>query len=444
MGRILLSAGHGGYENGSLDPGVQVAGTTEAREMILLRNEVVRSLQARGVPVLWVPDTLSLQETIAWVNGQGRADDFAIELHLDSSPNEALRGMTAYYIGDNADRRSQGEMLLTAIVRRVPQLPSRGAIADTQTGLGSREFCRSVRIPSLLLEVGFLTNASDRQILQNRRTDLAAGIADGLAAILRSQPLPEPVYESIRIRVNNQDYPERGILINGNANIPVNLAERLRLDLGSTEIPRVRHRNIVYVKAVDLRAYSVAVAWDNTTRTVILRTTLDLCVGLMGQIMGHGSTSDVQRMLFVKAVNGSALTQFPDLPQLYREEAEAEGVNYDVAFVQMCQETDFLRFGQGVTAAQNNFAGLGDLSGSAAGASFASARLGVRAHIQHLKAYASTEPLANGVVDPRFSFVVRGIAPRVENLSGRWDADANYGDKLMNRLRQLYVAAQLL
>ncbi|MEL7225073.1 MAG: cell wall hydrolase, partial [Cyanobacteria bacterium J06576_12] len=111
-------------------------------------------------------------------------------------------------------------------------------------------------------------------------------------------------------------------------------------------------------------------------------------------------------------------------------------------FCQMCVETDFLRFPRLVQPSQNNFAGLADGTGNLA--SFSSAAIGVRAHIQHLKAYASTEPLARPKVDPRFDFVKRGVAPLVGQLSNLWAADPQYGQKILARLEELYKVAGLL
>jgi hypothetical protein len=160
--------------------------------------------------------------------------------------------------------------------------------------------------------------------------------------------------------------------------------------------------------------------------------------------MGRGNTSEVQLMMFLKANNENALTQFPDLPKLYREEAAIEGVNYDIAFSQACVETNFLRFGSQIKPSQNNFGGLGDVGGSPEGATFPSARLGVRAHIQQLKAYASLEPLVQEPISPRFRFVTRGIAPLVAQLSGRWSADLDYGDRILAVVRRLYESAGFL
>ena len=451
MGRIFISAGHGGMEEGGRDLGSIVGNTTEAQEMILLRDLVVPELRSRGFEVFSVPDDLSSLQTIQWINVRSRPGDVALEIQSSAFSNPDVRGATAFYITNNTERKNHAELLLLALVRRVPQLPNRGARADSSTGLGRMVFCRDPNVPSLLLEVGFLSNPDDRSLLQNRRRDIALGIADGLAAWSRAASGTQPgtgsdsIYAAINININNQTYGEQGILINSNAYIPIDLVDRLGVDLTSaTNVRRVQYKGVVYVKAIELREYHISVNWDNPSRTVILRSILPICPGQIDRIMGHGNTSEVHLMMFLKANNENAISQFPELPKLYRDEATIEGVNYDIAFCQMCVETTFLRFGGDLKPSQNNFGGLGGVGGDAEGATFPSARLGVRAHVQQLKAYASLEPLVQEQVSPRFRFVTRGIAPLVGQLSGRWSADVNYGDRIMAVLRRLYESARLL
>ncbi|HEY9612487.1 N-acetylmuramoyl-L-alanine amidase [Allocoleopsis sp.] len=448
MGRIFISAGHGGMEQGGRDLGSIVGTTNEAQEMILLRDLVVPELRSRGFEVLSVPDDLSASQTIQWINARARPDDVALEIHADAFSNPDVRGATAFYIANNTERKNHAELLLLALVRRLPQLPNRGAKPDTATGIGRISFCRDTTLPSILMEVGFLSNPDDRNLLQNRRRDVALGIADGLAAWSRAVSTTgngDSDYASINININNQTYGEKGILINSNAYIPIDLVDRLGVDLtNDPNVRRVQYKGVVYVKAIELRDYHISVSWDNPSRTVSLRSILPICPGQIDRIMGHGNTSEVQLMMFLKANNESALTQFPDLPKLYREEATIEGVNYDIAFSQMCVETNYLRFGGEIKASQNNFGGLGAVGGGTEGATFPSARLGVRAHVQQLKAYASLEPLVQESVSPRFRFVTRGIAPLVGQLSGRWSADVNYGDRIMAVLKRLYESAGLL
>src|SRR5699024_4241256 len=110
----------------------------------------------------------------------------------------------------------------------------------------------------------------------------------------------------------------------------------------------------------------------------------------------------------------------------YLSEGETEGIRGDLAFCQSCLETGNFTFeGSAVTLDQNNFCGMGVTSNGMKGNSFSTPQLGIRAQIQHLKAYANTQDLVNTCIDPRFKYVQRGCAPYVEwlgiqeNPSGR-------------------------
>jgi len=159
--------------------------------------------------------------------------------------------------------------------------------------------------------------------------------------------------------------------------------------------------------------------------------------GRIDRIMGDGATSEVQLLRLLR-LNKAPLHLYGDLPAIYREEAAIEGVNYDIAFCQMCLETGFLQFGGDVRPEQNNFGGIGAIGDGVRGDSFSDRRIGVRAQIQHLKAYATTKPLVQPLVDPRFSLVKRGTAPLLSQLAGRWAEDTNYDKKIMAILRRLY------
>ena len=121
----------------------------------------------------------------------------------------------------------------------------------------------------------------------------------------------------------------------------------------------------------------------------------------------------------------------------YVREARIEGVNHDVAFCQMCVETNYLRFDGDVQRRQNNFGGIGATGNGVPGDSFETVQIGIRAQIQHLKAYAGRKRLRRRLVDPRFWRVRRGSAPYVEDLSGRWAADPHYGAKIKSKLQSL-------
>lgn len=167
-------------------------------------------------------------------------------------------------------------------------------------------------------------------------------------------------------------------------------------------------------------------------------------------IMGKAQATAQQMALFCRSKNSTPQLMSCSLEQLaemFIEEGEAEGVRGDVAFAQSLHETGYFKFGGIVLPTQNNYAGIGALNGNATGqaASFPDPRTGVRAQIQHLKAYASTEALVNECVDPRFSLVARGVAPYVEwlgaadNPQGRgWAVPgAGYGANIVKLLGQI-------
>lgn len=133
-----------------------------------------------------------------------------------------------------------------------------------------------------------------------------------------------------------------------------------------------------------------------------------------------------------------------DFCQIFMEEAQAEGVRAEVAFVQSMQETGWLQFQGNVKIEQYNFAGLGSTEEGVSGASFPDVRTGIRAQIQHLKAYACSRELVNACEDERFSLVRRGTAPYVEWLGIQenpygtgWASAKGYGTKLREMLEEL-------
>lgn len=183
--------------------------------------------------------------------------------------------------------------------------------------------------------------------------------------------------------------------------------------------------------------------------------------GLM-QIMGTSQTTVAQMVRYYNAnasgydtfkakyngkYNGvlakggaSTINQFA---QIFYEEAMAEGVRAEVAFTQCMKETGFLKYGGDVLPNQYNFAGIG-ATGAVHGASFSNVRMGVRAQIQHLKAYGSISPLTNPCVDPRFNLVKRGSAQYVEWLGIKenpngygWATSKNYGHDIVSMVNVL-------
>lgn len=149
-------------------------------------------------------------------------------------------------------------------------------------------------------------------------------------------------------------------------------------------------------------------------------------------------------------------TPFPEkIVELYLEIGERYQIRGDIALAQALKETGYFQFYGTVQAFQNNFCGLGasgiENTGEEAlngvspdrafylaglhGLSFATVADGVEAHIQHLYAYTTEDALPEGceLVDPRFSYVNRGVAEKWTDLNGRWAIPGNgYGESILD------------
>lgn len=162
-------------------------------------------------------------------------------------------------------------------------------------------------------------------------------------------------------------------------------------------------------------------------------------------VMGKSQATVAQMAAYIRSVNPNVAQSVLDMIPYYLSEGEAEGVRGDIAFAQSCLETGNFTFrGSAVTLSQNNFCGMGVTQNGVKGNSFATPQLGIRAQIQHLKAYASTEPLKQDCIDTRFRYVQRGCAPYVEWLGIQenpnhkgWASGANYGAKILQILAQI-------
>jgi len=167
------------------------------------------------------------------------------------------------------------------------------------------------------------------------------------------------------------------------------------------------------------------------------------------KIMGNAVATAEQMKAYLKAKNPGVAQSVLDMVPLYLSEGKAEGVRGDIAFAQSCLETGNFTFsGSAVTLSQNNFCGMGVTSNGMKGNSFGTPQLGIRAQVQHLKAYASTDALKNACIDPRFKYVTRGCAEyaewlgQKENPAGKgWAAGTGYGGKILSILKGILGTA---
>ncbi len=157
-------------------------------------------------------------------------------------------------------------------------------------------------------------------------------------------------------------------------------------------------------------------------------------------IFGSPAATKAQAVAYIKACNKKPdlACSVEDIVKYYWEEAGLEGIRPDLALCQALVETGVFAYGGDVKHKQNNFCGLGTTGGGVRGASFKTPQLGVRAHIQHLLAYASKAKPKTKIIDPRYDMahklrLQRGLIDKWYGLNGTWAMGGYYCQKIMVR-----------
>ena len=168
------------------------------------------------------------------------------------------------------------------------------------------------------------------------------------------------------------------------------------------------------------------------------------------KIEGTSQATASQMRAYIKKKNPAVSKKVLEMIPYYISEGKAEGIRGDIAFAQSCLETGNFTFkGSAVTLSQNNFCGMGVTKNGMKGSSFKTAQIGIRAQIQHLKAYANKKELAQKCVDPRFHLVERGCIPYVDILGiqenpekNGWSAGKDYGGQILRILASVLAMGE--
>lgn len=216
--RVVLDPGHGG-----IDPGAEAGGTTEAKEMLSFALELAEVLRRAGMTVelTRVNDVFVPLETRISVARAAGADVF-LSLHADALAEGEATGATVYKLAKKASDAASAQLaerhdrtdLLAGLDLTASDDEVAGVLMDmarTETGpradslaqaLATAILARDIRmhhhpiqeaafsvlksadIPSLLLEVGFLSSAKDRERLAD--PVWRASMADAILAALQA------------------------------------------------------------------------------------------------------------------------------------------------------------------------------------------------------------------------------------------------------------------
>ncbi|MBI2864073.1 MAG: N-acetylmuramoyl-L-alanine amidase [Chloroflexi bacterium] len=176
---IGLQAGHWKYAEAPAPfntmTGTSGGGKTEPEVTLAIAEEVARLLRASGHTVDILPTVIP----------RGYKADLFVAIHADGSNNLGARG----FFTDHPDASpvAAAEARLSAAIDfaygKATGIPYvNRSTPGSHYYYGYREV--SSTVPRVLIETGFLTNATDREIIVSQPKRAAQGIADGIAAYL--------------------------------------------------------------------------------------------------------------------------------------------------------------------------------------------------------------------------------------------------------------------
>jgi len=174
--RIVVDPGHGGP-----DRGVVAGGVDEADLMWDLARRLVGRMTATGMDAM-----LSRQEhtcpteleRAAFANSAGA--DLVLSLHTDANRSMHAQGLATFHFGNPSGATSTVGEALAGLFQR--ELLTRTSMLDCRSQARTWELLRLTRMPTVRIEVGYLTNLGDRRRLMDPafRDVVAEGIVVGV------------------------------------------------------------------------------------------------------------------------------------------------------------------------------------------------------------------------------------------------------------------------
>lgn len=352
--RVCLDAGHGGKDPGALGQNNEKEKDYNLRAALTIGN--ILSSKNVGIEVVYTRTTDAFFELTERANIANKANaELFVSVHLNSADNNAATGTETYHYSNSENGKNFAACIQSGL-DNLGIFKSRGVKSNTFTVLAK------TNMTAILIELCFINNPSDVNILNKNFTKVCEEIASGIIK-----------------------------------------------QLGISETPKTP----------------------------------------LTEICGKPQATAEQMAGYLLSKNPAPkiLCMAQELAELFIEEGKTENIRGDIAWCQSLKETGYFKFGNIVNPEQNNYAGIGALNDNANGqcAVFSTPREGVRAQIQHLKAYANTDSLKNACVDPRFSKVKRGASPYVEWLGAAdnpngagWAVPGNeYGESILKILAEV-------
>lgn len=179
---IMLDAGHGGYDGGS----IAYDGTCEKTYTLKIVKNLGKILTNKGYTVVYTRTS----DTVSWSNDnredlQARCDlakkknaDYFISLHLNASDyNDGASGYEIYCDNSNKKTKKLSNSILNSL-DKLNYSTNRGLLDTNDTPL---YVVTNNTVPAILIEAGFITDSDDLNYIINNTNSLCEAIANGIA-----------------------------------------------------------------------------------------------------------------------------------------------------------------------------------------------------------------------------------------------------------------------
>lgn len=182
---VCIDAGHGGS-----DCGAEYNGDYEKNDTLVIAELVKRHLESAGVKVVMTRDAdiyLGLDERVEICNNA--SCDAVVSIHRnfyqgDSSVNgvetwiHSSQPEDAYFLANSIMKELEG----------ISGVKNRGIKSGSMTDADEDyRINRNSNCTSCLLELGFMTNSGDRELVTTKKEESAKAIADGIMEFLEYQ-----------------------------------------------------------------------------------------------------------------------------------------------------------------------------------------------------------------------------------------------------------------
>ena len=176
-GKIVLDAGHGGYDYGAIREGINEKDIT--LEIVQRVDAILRS---KGYKVALVrPDDtfVSLEDRVAFSEAQ--EPEIFVSVHVNSAVSNDPCGIETHWYHDHS--KNLAEIIHKHMIKQIPSAKDRGLFKSKFYVINH------TTVPAVLCEIGFLSNPEERNelITESRKQITAKAIAEGIIEYLKGR-----------------------------------------------------------------------------------------------------------------------------------------------------------------------------------------------------------------------------------------------------------------